>query len=80
MSLGDLARREAARAHPSVALAQSLVDRLSGVALPYAKDLGVPADLALLLVRAIAAHAVGLIREAQTLQVEAQTVQIRDER
>jgi hypothetical protein len=80
VSLADLAKREAGGAVRAMAENESIVDRLSLVVLPYAVDLGVAPDVARLLVRAIAASAVGIMREIETERVAAGTVKLLDER
>jgi len=80
VSLADLAKREAASAARTVADNESIVDRLSLVVLPYAVNLGVAPDVARLIVRAVAASAVGILREIETERIAAGAVQLRDER
>ncbi len=76
MSLADLAKREAGGAVRAMAENESIVDRLSLVVLPYAVDLGVAPDVARLLVRAIAASAVGIMREIETERVAVSVVML----
>ena len=57
-----------------------LVSRIGTLMMPYAQNLGVEPQAALLLVRFAAGCAVGLIREAEIERIRAGVVEIKDER
>lgn len=80
MSLGDLARSDAAGPSAGVDAYSILCERLARSAIPVAASLGIAPEVARLLVTAIAAHAAGLVRELQVEQIRTQTVVVRDDR